>query len=37
MLTAVLTLIPKLFFHSTEKKLLFYNALSEDSNAIAIY
>lgn len=37
MLTAVLMLIPKLFLHSTEKKLLFYNVLSEDSNATAIY
>lgn len=37
MLTAVLTVIPKLFLHSTEKKILFYNALLEDSNAIVIY
>lgn len=36
-LTAVLTVISKFFLHSTVKKILFYNALSEESNAIVIY
>lgn len=37
MLNAVLTVIPELFLYSTEKKILFYSALSEDSNNIVIY
>lgn len=37
MFNAVLTVIPELFLYSTEKKILFYSALSEDSNNIVIY